>query len=297
MRLVDNLSVFLSIVKKGSLVAAGKELGLSSTTVSERLAALEAHYGVVLINRTTRSISLTDEGRILAEGAERVLDETEDLESRIRHGARTLSGHIRITAPRDLGQTIIAEEIDAFLGDHPNVSFELLFADGYVDLVSEGIDLAVRFGPVPDTTLRTRVISERHRIVCAAPSYLKRYGTPKKPADLTEHNCLIMRFGADLQNVWRFGSGKAAKLIAVRGDRSANDGWLVRQWCVAGFGLAYKSELDVSADIENGRLVEVLADFRQPPRPMQILFSPSRRQPRRVTVFADRLASALEALA
>lgn len=294
MRLIENLALFLKIIEKGSLVAAGKEAGLSSTTVSERLAALEAHYGVVLVNRTTRSISLTDEGRVLVEGARLVLEETEDLESRIRHGAKNLSGHIRISAPSDLGQTVVASEIDRFRSAHPAVSFELLLSDGYVDVVGEGIDLAVRFGQIPDTTLRARIVSNKHRIVCAAPSYLKNREGPNKPEDLEFHNCLLMRFGSDLQNVWRFGPSKNPQLVTVSGDRIANDGRLVRRWCVEGHGLAFKSEMDVAADVKSGRLVEVLSEFRQPPRPLQLLFPPSRRQPRRVNEFANSLTSRLK---
>ena len=204
--LLANIALFLKIVEKGGLAAAGREVGLSSTTVSERLAALETHFGVVLLNRTTRAISLTDEGRTLLEGAKMVLGEVEDLETRIRLGAQTLSGPIRISAPSDIGRTHVSAAISSFLAKHPAISIELVLSDGYVDFVGQGLDIALRFGSVTDSSLRVRSLGLQRRLVCAAPAYLAKHGMPKKPVDLKKHNCLVMRFGANLDNVWRFGA-------------------------------------------------------------------------------------------
>lgn len=292
--LLNNIALFLQIVEKGSLVAAGREAGLSPTTVSERLAALEAHFGVVLLNRTTRAISLTDEGRTLLEGSKFVLSEVEELETRIRLGAQTLSGPIRVSAPIDLGRTVVSAEIDHFLSENPAASVELLLADGYVDIVGQGVDIAVRFGVITDSSLRVRSLGQKRRVVCAAPAYLEKHGTPKNPADLKTHDCLLMRFGQNLDNVWRFGPAAMQQIVTVRGNRVANDGALVRQWCLAGHGIMLKSELDVGADIRAGNLLELLADHAPPPTPLQMLFPPSRSQPRRVRALADQLAAKLE---
>ncbi|WP_444945260.1 LysR family transcriptional regulator [Microbulbifer sp. VTAC004] len=300
--LLANLSLFLQIVEKGSLVSAARDSGLSSSTVSERLAALEAHFGVVLLNRTTRAISLTDEGRTLVEGAKLVLGEVEDLESRIRLGAQTLSGTIRISAPCDLGRAIVAPEIDRFLQDHPAVSIELLLSDGYVDTVGQGIDVALRFGSITDSSLRVRTLGSKQRIVCASPAYLEKYGSPKKPEDLTSHNCLVMRFGENLDNSWRFREevkgqkSEVSRAVTVRGDRITNDGELARQWCLNGLGIILKSELDVGSDIRAGRLVRLLSEYTPSAIPLQMLFPPSRAQPRRVGEFADRLAQRFKSI-
>ncbi|PWW03458.1 LysR family transcriptional regulator [Hoeflea marina] len=294
--LVDNIALFQKIVEQGSLSAAGRELGLSPTTVSERLSALEAHYGVVLLNRTTRAISLTEEGRTLVEGARQVLGEIEDLEARIRLGAQTLSGLIRVSAPSDLGRTVVAAEIDRFLAEHPSISVEVMLSDGYIDIVGQGFDIAVRFGTVTDSSLRVRSMGAWRRVVCAAPGYLDRRGAPKTPADLKDHNCLVMRFGANLDNVWLLGSPAGPQPVTVRGDRVANDSALVRQWALEGHGVVFRSELDVGADIRAGRLVELLAGFAPPQLPIQMLFPPSRAQPRRVRALADRLAAAIHAM-
>ncbi|SHH15824.1 LysR family transcriptional regulator [Cognatishimia maritima] len=255
----------------------------------ERLAALEAHYGVTLLNRTTRSFSLTEEGRTLLEGARTVLDEVKDLDSRIRYGAETVSGLIRISAPSDMGRNTISEAIAEFLERHPQAMIEQSLADGYVNIVGEGFDLAIRFGHVSDSSLRVRRIDEMRRVVCASPSYLSAHGTPESPSDLKDHNRLIMRFGRDLDNVWQFGTGPNRQEILVRGNRVANDGELVRQWALKGYGIILKSELDTREDLRAGRLIPLLTDFLPPPIPLQIMFPPGRTLPRRVRTFADFL--------
>ncbi|MDV7145860.1 LysR family transcriptional regulator [Tropicimonas sp. TH_r6] len=291
--ILHNIALFLQIVERGSLAAAARETGLSATTVSERLAALEAHYGVVLLNRTTRSISLTEEGRLLAEGARSLLGEAEDLDNRIRHGAKTLTGPIRVSAPNDMGRGVLSATVARFLEEHPAISVELQLSDGYVDVVGEGVDIALRLGQITDSSLRVRRLGEIRRVICAAPDYLERRGTPRNPSDLNQHNCLVMRFGDGLDNVWRFGSGRTQQVITVRGNRIANDGALVRQWGVEGHGIVLKSELDVGEDLREGRLVELLAKHAPPPTPLQMLFPPSRAQPRRVRALVDWIAEAV----
>lgn len=290
---LDNLALFLLIVEKGSLTAAGREAGLSSTTVSERLAALEAHFGVVLLNRTTRAISLTEEGRTLVDGAKDILDGMADLEMRIRLGAQALSGPVRISTPSDPGRTVVSNAVDAFLEEHPGVRIELILSDGYVDLVGEGIDLALRFGPVDDSTLRVKGLGSSRQVLCAAPAYLSAHGTPTVPADLKKHNCLVRRYGQKLDNIWRFSRDATKQIVTVSGDRVANDGALVRDWGLKGYGVILKLALDVDADIRAGRLVELLPDYTMPPMPCQILYPPARAQPKRVRAFAEHLIDTL----
>ncbi|MDC0738838.1 LysR family transcriptional regulator [Cognatishimia sp. SS12] len=293
--LLENIALFQTIVEKGSLAAAGRELRLSPTTVSERLAALEAHYGVSLLNRTTRSFSLTEEGRTLLEGARPLLDEVRDLDARIRHGADTVSGLIRISTPSDLGRNTVSDAIAEFLNAHPQAMIEQSLTDGYVDIVSEGVDLALRFGTVADSSLRVRRLGDVGRVVCAAPDYIKAHGAPATPADLQDHNCLLMRFGRELDNIWHFESGTKKQQVAVRGNRVADDGALVRQWAVNGEGIALKSELDVADDLQSGRLIALLTDAAPPPAALQIMFPPGRALPRRVRTFADFLAAKIKA--
>ena len=287
--LLDNIALFLTIIEKGSLPAAGRETGLSPTTVSERLAALEAYYGVVLLNRTTRAISLTEEGRTLMEEARGLLDSVSELETRIRLGAQTLTGRIRVSAPSDLGRNALSRAITEFQHLHPTIEIELLLSDSYVDIVGQGIDLALRFGTIMDSTLRVRHLGQKRRLICASPAYLAQHPAPLTPVDLKHHNCLVMRFGKSLDNEWRFGSHKVPQIVTVSGNRIANDGELVRQWCLEGLGIALKSEVDVKEDLHAGRLIELLPEHAAPPSPLQLLFPPVRAQPRRVQAFAQHL--------
>lgn len=293
---LDQVRLFQRIVELGSLAAAAREAAVSSSTVSERLASLEASLGVALLNRTTRSISLTDAGRTLWEGADTLLEDAAMLEAHIRRGVKSLSGPIRISAPSDIGRGFVSTQIDRFSREYPQVQFELNLSDGYVDIVGQGFDLALRYGTATDSTLRVMPLGEWPRMICASPDYISRHGAPKTPEDLSEHDCLLMRFGDLLDNQWRFRVGAQRRTIIVSGTRISNDGGLVRKWCVDGAGLALKSELDVMADLETGRLVPVLDGLSANTRPLQMLLPPQRRQPKRVRAFADHLADALRNL-
>lgn len=285
--ILEDLALFLRIVEKGGLAAAGREMGLSPSSVSERLAALERHYGASLLTRTTRAVAVTEEGRILVEGARRLLAEAEELDARIRLGSQKISGPIRITAAEDLGRSRILPLLDAFARLHPDVTLDLHLTDASVDLVSGGMDLAIRQGVLADSTMKTRFLCSNRRIVCAAPSYLEHHGVPSHPAELAGHDCIVMRFGAAVDNIWPFQVGGDVLKVMVKGRRVANDGWLVRQWCLQGHGLAYKSLLDVEDDLASGALVEVLRPFNMGETAMQVVYPATAVQPRRVRLLID----------
>ncbi|MCZ4322445.1 LysR family transcriptional regulator [Pseudomonas anguilliseptica] len=293
--MLDHLELFLLIIEKGGLSAAGRELGLSPASVSERLAALEAHYGVALLTRTTRSISLTDEGRTLAEGARRLLAEAEELDSRVRLGAQSLSGPVRLSAPVDLGQARIVPIVDRFLDQHREVSVELNLTDGFVDLVSQGLDFAVRYGTLADSSLKVKPIGENRRVVCAAPGYLERMGMPLHPDELHGHDCIVMRFGINSDHQWSFLVDGKPYSVAVRSRRMANHGELVRRWALQGHGLCLKSVWDVQADLDGGRLIEVLAPYSAARTALQIVYPGMRSQPRRVRALIEAIATELSA--
>jgi len=292
MMILDNLALFLRIVEKGGLAPAGRELGLSPASVSERLVALEKYYGATLLHRTTRAISLTDEGRLLVDGARRLLAEADELEALIRLGVNKISGPIRISAPIDLGRSYVVPIIDAFLAEHPEVTIDLTLTDGFVDLVGQGQDLAIRYGDLADSTLRIKRLGDNRRIVCASPAYLKSKGRPKHPDDLAHHECILMRFGLTIARDWPFLiDGKVRRIIA-QGHRIANDGGLVREWCRSGYGIARKSLWDVAADLKTGALVEILRDFSPGDTGLQIVYPATQDQPRRVRLLIEKIAVA-----
>jgi DNA-binding transcriptional LysR family regulator len=286
---LDNLNLFLRIVEKGGLAAAGRELGISAATVSDRLASLEVYYGASLLIRTTRSISLTDEGRELVNGARRILAEADEVQSRITLGVEKISGTIHISAPIDFGRNRLMALLDAFMVDHPEVRIDLSLTDGNIDLVGQGMDLAFRFGNLADSTLRSKKLGKNRRIVCASPEYLKVYGTPQQPKDLQHHNCLVMRFGTQIDHQWRFMIAGKEETYSVSGNRIANDGSLVREWCLIGHGIALKSEWDIHDDLKSGSLVPLLTDFEPPTNSLQMIYPASAVQPRRVRLLMEWL--------
>lgn len=290
---LENLALFLRIAEKGGMAAAGRELGLSPASVSERLAALEKYYGATLLARTTRAISLTEAGRQLAEGARRLLAEADELEVRVKLGAQTISGPIRFSAPEDLGRRRIVPVVDAFLDEHAGVSIDLNLTDGNVDLVAQGLDFAIRHGTLADSSLRARPLGSNRRVVCASPAYLARHGAPRHPDELADHDCIVMRFGQDLDREWLFQVDGRPHKVLVRGRRVANDGGLVRQWACQGRGIALKSIRDIDADLASGALAEVLRDYSIGATALQIVYPPSTVQPRRVRMLMDRIAAAL----
>ncbi len=290
---LPNLALFVRIAEKKGLASAGRDFGMSPATVSERLMALEGQYGAKLVNRTTRSISLTDEGRVLVEGARRLLADCEELEARIRNGVERLSGPIRISAPFDLGRNRIAPLLDSFMEQHPDIQIDLRLTDSYVDLAGLGIDVAIRFGTLRDSQLHARRIGDNRRIVCASPRYIEQHGAPRNPHELEEHNCLLMRFGETIDNDWSFRSGTKDFSVMVKGNRTTNDGVQVREWCVQGFGIALKSIWDIEHHLARGELVALLADYAPPPSSLQIVHLGGQGMPRRIRMLIDHIAETL----
>lgn len=291
---LENLDFFIRIVEKGGVAAAGRDFGLSPATASERLAALEAYYGTSLLNRTTRSVSLTEAGRMLVEGAEPLIADAHDLAGRIKYGAETLSGWIRLSAPEDFGATRLTPVIDQFIEENPEIMIDLRLSDDYLDLSSQGLDLAIRLGALKDSSLIVRKLGHNKRVVCAAPAYLERYGTPAHPDDLLEHNCLIMRQGSIIDQGWRFTIEDKSRVIIVSGNRMSNSGLEVKKWCLAGHGIALKSIWDVGNDLQSGRLVELLKGYEpQSESALQIIYPGSGKPSRRVRVLMDFLTEKL----
>lgn len=291
---LEGLKFFIRLVEKKGIASAGRDFGLSPATASNRLSELEDFYEAKLVNRTTRSLSLTDEGRLLFEKARNLIDESEDLKNQIRHGARQLSGSIKISGPQDLGRHILAPLLDQFLERHPKLHIELQLEDNYLDLISEGIDVAIRLGQLRDSSLKGLKLGSNSRIVCASPTYLKTHGTPKHPKDLPEHNCLIMHWGRVIDREWNFKINDRKTTVTVCGNRSSNNGDQVKTWCLKGHGLAFKSIWDVKPYLKTGELVEVLADFRcDQDSALQLLYPGGYPPSRRVRTLIDFLVETI----
>ncbi len=290
MDLINSLTLFVRIVERGGLAAAGRDLGLTPSKVTERVAALEQHYGARLLHRTTRSVSLTDEGRALLDGARQLVSDAQDLKARIKLGTDQLSGLVRVSAPLDLGRKRIAPALNDLMQAHPGISIELVLSDGYVDLAGQGMDIAVRLGELKDSSLKAVRLASNQRVVCAAPSYLAKHAAPKVPSDLLAHNCLLMRFGAGIDHEWSFSLNGKRSSVLVNGNRIANDGSLVRQWCLQGHGIALKSYWDVKEDLASARLIALMPAYATAPSAVHAVYQGGATISKRVRAVIDALA-------
>ena len=259
---LGDIDLFVRVIKSQGLAAAGREVGLSPARMTARINGLEERYGVRLLNRTTRQISLTDEGREFYVACERILAEVEQAETSLQIGQTSFSGALRITAPSDLGQQHIAPVLSTFVDKHPSIKPYLYLSDSVTDLIGDGFDLGIRFGTLEDSTLIARKLTSNRRVLCASPNYLKRKGIPATPEELVHHDCLSMVRMTEPLTTWYFQQKNEKKSIVIKASRASNDGALIRRWAVEGAGIALKSYWDIADDIKAKRLVTIMDNYQ-----------------------------------
>jgi DNA-binding transcriptional LysR family regulator len=277
---------FVQIVERGSLTAAAAALRVSLPSVVRTLAALEADLGVRLLNRTTRRIALTDEGREYFELCRRVLGEMKETETALTARQGAPRGRLRITASVILGLNHVAPVLNAFAVRHPALSAELLLLDQSVDLVAEGIDAAVRVGRLPDSGLVAVPVGSARRMLCASPAYLKRAGTPQAPEDLAAHRC-VATSGPARGYQWSLGSGKQARQVKVSPAFSSNQIAAAIEAAVSGVGIGQFLDYQVQALVAGGRLKRVLVDYEPPAQPINVVHAQARLPSPNVRAFVD----------
>jgi len=287
-RIVEMQTV-LRAADGGSLSAGARALGKSLAAVSRTVTHLEERLGVLLLHRSTRKLVLTEAGVAYCDSARRILAEIEDAEASI--GGRTAlpRGTLNVTAPLLFGRMHVAPVIVEMLEKHRDVITNLMLVDRNVSLVEEGVDVAVRIGRLDDSSLVARRLGEIPRVVCAAPSYLRRHGTPKTPEDLRKHECL--RFsGLGPGRDWTFQRDGKAVRVAVGGRFSCNVGEPVIDAACAGMGVVMALGYQVASDIAEGRLVRLLPKFEMPPVPVSAVYHSPRLLAARVRAFLDLLS-------
>lgn len=286
---LPSLAVLVEAASAGSLAAAARRLGIPALTATRRLAALEADVGVRLMQRTTRALSLTPEGEALLPFAQAMLENEAAARASLRPAAAGASGLLRITASAAFGRKVVAPVVGAFLRANPQVSVDLLLTDSLVDVVAEGIDLAIRIAILRDSGLIARRLADNRRILCAAPGYLERHGRPTVVADLARHQCLALSGTTH----WSFVGNARAR---VQGRFSCNSIEGVRALCLAGHGIAMLSDWDVRQDLAEGRLAVVpLAEGEPEPLGIWALHPSHRFVPPKVRLFVAALETALRA--
>jgi len=256
---LGEMSIFSKVVGAGSLSAAAKELGMSTAVVSRRLAALESRLGVRLINRTTRSLHLTDEGARYYDACSRLLAEIEEADAEVSAGRAEPRGALRVALPAAFGHLHVAPLVPRFAARYPNVQVALSLSDRNVNVIEEGFDLAIRIADLADSSLAARKLAPNRRVVCASPDYLKRNGTPRTPLELTGHNCLTTN---DFTMTWDYKDPDGEALTVRVAGRYACDNWeVLREWAMAGLGIALKSTWDVRQQLEDGSLVPLFPGY------------------------------------
>ena len=285
---------FVSVATRGSLTAAAKAEGVAPAIMGRRLDALEAHLGVKLLVRTTRRISLTHEGSAFLEDCQRVLADVANAEASVSEGGVKATGHLRITAPAGFGRRHVAPLVPRFRELHPDVTISLNLSDRVVDMAGEGYDCAVRVGDLPDSSLVSVRIADNRRLCVATPAYLQRHGTPRHPSDLLQFDCLTLSSEASQIRGWAFrmpteGGGTEVGYLKPGGPLDCSDGQVLHDWCLSGYGIAWRSTWEVEAEIAAGRLVEVLADFAAPPNGIYVVFPQRKHMPLRVRLWIEYL--------
>src|SRR5580765_1807275 len=284
------MTVFAKVVGAGSLSAAARELGLSPALVSRNLAALEARLGVRLINRTTRSLHLTDEGASYYEACSRLLAEVDEADAAVAAGRVEPQGVLRVALPASFGHIHVAPRIPAFAAQYPKVRLALSLSDRSVNVIEEGFDIAVRIAELEDSSLAARKLAPNRRVVCASPDYLARHGTPRLPEDLIHHNVLTT---GDFAMSWDFKDPRGKPGTVRVGGRHACDNWeVLREWALAGLGIALKSTWDVYQHLQDGSLVELFPGYAFHSDVAIYAVYPHRRHlPAKTRVFIESLAA------
>ncbi|HZN99567.1 MAG TPA: LysR family transcriptional regulator [Burkholderiales bacterium] len=288
------MEAFVRIVDQGSLTAAAAALDTSLPSVVRTLAALERELGVRLLNRTTRRIHLTDEGAQYLERCRAILGAVQESEALFTSRRAEPQGRLAVTASVLFGRRYVAPIVSDFLRRHPKVSAELLFVDRVVNLIEEGMDVAVRIARLPDSSLVAIPVGSVRRVVCASPAYLRRHGTPRSPQDLRAHAC-IRHTGNARRTDWQFRVGRRTIAVPVDAVLSCSDIDSSLDACINGHGLGMFLSYQTAAFRKEKSLTYVLEDFETEPVPVQVVYAQSRLVGGKVRAFVDECVSKLRA--
>ena len=286
---LKQLESFVSVVARGSLTAAAKAEGVAPAIIGRRLDALEERLGVKLLVRTTRRLALTHEGSAFLEDCQRLLADLANAEASVSAGGVKASGHLRITAPAGFGRRHVAPLVARFREQHADVTITLNLSDRVIDLAGEGFDCAVRVGDLPDSSLVSVRMADNRRMCVATPRYLQLHGTPQHPSELARFDCLTLSSDASQTRGWAFSVDGVLMHLKPGGPLDCSDGQVLHDWCLGGYGIAWRSTWEIEGDIAAGRLVALLEDFAAPPSGIYALFPQRKHLPLRVRLWIDYL--------
>jgi len=288
MDLLAAFQVFVRVSESGSFSAVAREMGLSQPAISRQIAALEDHFGERLLHRTTRNLTLTDDGKDLLVHASRVLESLQEAETAVGRRRGTVAGMVRLSVPVIFGRLYLTPRVGRLLEAHPALELDVLFNDALADLVAEGIDLAVRAGTIADSSLITRRLGYVARYVLASADYLKRRGKPETPEDLMKHDCLIFSQGATPTH-WPFTGKDGVFTVPVGGRFRSNNGEGVREAVISGYGIGLLPAWYFRDEIANGSVQILLREWEVPGAPVHLVYPSRRHLSPRVRVVMDFL--------
>lgn len=290
---LEAMRIFVRVVERGSFSAVANELGSSQPNISKQIRALEQALGGSLLARSTRSLSLTDEGQRYYADCRQILASVDAAERSFQSGREAVAGTLRIASSVSFGRAQIAVCLPAFLKRHPQVRVELQLSDRNEDLLGEGVDVAVRIGELRDSNLVGRSLGTLSRALLASPAYLQLHGEPETPEALQQHNCLVFSQLAD-HHRWRLRSGERQVSVSVSGNVSSNSSEAIRELVLAGQGISLSPLWAFRADMEAGRVRMILPAWRPEALPIHVLYPPNRRQSARVLAFVEFLGEHLQ---
>jgi DNA-binding transcriptional LysR family regulator len=274
----EDLALFVRSAACGSFTKAAHEANLLPGQVSAAIMRLERELDIRLFARSTRSLRLTDEGERYLPYAKDVIDLLDSGRDELRRGDDALAGTLQIAAPSDFGRNVLLPWLTEFRRQHPKLELRVRFSDQVTDVFRDPVDIALRYGSVADASyVALPVAPHNRRVLVASPAYLEQCGTPLSLDALPQHSCLLWHMGGRLYDKWGFPLDKGRRTVHVKGPLASDDADVVRRWAIAGEGIAYKSWLDVSADVQAGRLVVVLPGQLGEAAPLQLI-CPHRRQ-------------------
>jgi DNA-binding transcriptional LysR family regulator len=294
-RLLSGVSVLAAVVEAGSFVAAAEALSLSASGISRAVARLEMRLGIRLLDRTTRSLHLTDEGRRFYEQVTPLLDGIEDAAIQASGSAASVRGRLRVNVDPYFSRLVLAPHLADFAARYPDLDLELITRDEMGDLVADGFDVAVRFGPQPASSLVIRRLLETRILTVAAPSYIVRCGQPKVPGDLVQHACIQFRdpvTGRPFE--WEFHRGRKLIPVATEGKLTVSDVGTLLEACLAGAGIAQVMALGVQDLLNQGKLVDLFPDWPDETFPLNAVHPSRRHPPAKVRAFIDFCVEAIK---
>lgn len=286
---LKQIEAFVDVVEKGSMARAALEQSITPVMLGRRIDALEKRLGVKLMHRTTRHLTLTEQGSVYLDHCRKLLGELDQAERMIAEGRHKATGHLIVSTPAAFGRKHVAPHAPAFQVANPEVKISFNLTDRVVDLVREGYDVGIRIGGAIDPNFVAVKLATNRRVVCGTPEYFERNGIPRTLEDLQQHNCLSFNLQGGQQRGWYFQKNGKPVTMRAEGKLDCNDGELLHRWAMEGLGLAWRSTWEIQSQLAEGSLITVLDDFALPHYDIMAVYPQQRHLPAKIRFFIDYL--------